>query len=602
MNDEFVVLENRISANHHPDAHYFYGKVRHIKCFDQEQLIAALTEIDHLRREGYYLVGFISYEAAYFLDRTIIPAYQLSSEFPLLHFMVFEQHQQLTQGQIDNILLELQGSSKEESFIYNNKFSFSENEYTALLKNIERYIYEGHSYQINITGKYHFHFQGCPIAYYRLLRARQKVAYSGLLNFGTYQVLSLSPELFFNKRQSTLITKPMKGTMPRGRNKIEDETNKRFLTTDPKSIAENVMIVDLLRNDLNTIAHPGSVMVSDIFQVESYETMHQMISTVSANVDIDIPFKNIIANIFPCGSVTGAPKKRTMQIIHALEKEPRNLYTGAIGFITPNNDMCFNVAIRTILLAHGRGELGVGGGILSDSNPENEYAEVQLKAKFLTGLAKEFKLLECFLYSHITGYRYLSSHLARLKKSAAVFGFHYPFEVIEQLLAKKAQALDKVNKYKIRLELDWHGAVNLEAIVLNNSKDDKPLRLLFNSEYVIDSTNVLYQHKTTYSSIRNLYDTIYSESVGDKNIFDVFFANEQGYLTEGTKCNIYIKRKGEILTPAIKCGVLGGIMREQLINSELNIKEDEITINDLHTADEIWVSNSIIGFQRAELC
>ena len=255
--------------------------------------------------------------------------------------------------------------------------------YVKNLNQIKHYLTEGHTYQINYTSKYRFNYDDEPLAIYQLLRQKQKVAYSAFLQFDDYHLLSLSPELFFKKVGCQISSKPMKGTMPRSGDALTDKKNKAFLTRDEKTLAENIIIVDLIRNDLNKIAKTGTVKVPKLFQVESYETVHQLVSEVQCQLPSDIGFAEIVKGLFPCGSITGAPKKRSLQIIRELEKENRGIYTGAIGYIMPNNDMCFNVAIRTARLQNSQGELGVGGGIVHDSDALAEFDEMRLKAKFL---------------------------------------------------------------------------------------------------------------------------------------------------------------------------------------------------------------------------
>ena len=252
---------------------------------------------------------------------------------------------------------------------------------------MKQHIVAGDTYQVNLTAKYTFNVKGSSLGLYNSLRARQKVAYSAWFKMPEYEILSLSPELFFSKIKHKIYTKPMKGTMPRASDLTQDKANQHFLLTDLKSRAENTMIVDLLRNDLSAISKPGSVHVQKLLEVESYETVHQMTSSIESEVAVDLSFSAIINALFPCGSITGAPKRRTMEIIHEMEPAPRGIYTGAMGYITPQNDMCFNVPIRTVLCRGSQGELGVGGGIVHDSTLQSEFEELKLKAQFLTRLS-----------------------------------------------------------------------------------------------------------------------------------------------------------------------------------------------------------------------
>jgi para-aminobenzoate synthetase/4-amino-4-deoxychorismate lyase len=376
MND-FILLEN---CKHPSEPSYsFQEPSDEIICFESKALSGSLQKIDMLRKQNKYLAGFISYEAGLALNGIKLRDNQT---FPLLHFLAFKKPTILR-----NTITALEESYQNKN-IWNIELQINERNYLSSIEQIKQYLFSGDCYQINFTSKYKFEYQDDIINLFQLLKQRQKVEYAAILNFKNYQILSFSPELFFRKTKNKLITKPMKGTMPRHINPDLDRENKAFLTTDPKSIAENIMIVDLLRNDMSKLSKPSSVSVTKLLEVESYETVHQMTSTIESEIEEDLSFEMLIKNLFPSGSVTGAPKKRTMEMIQAIEPESRGVYTGCIGYITPENDMCFNVAIRTLLLKHGMGELGVGGGILYDSDPAQEFLEMQLKGKFLTEMKK----------------------------------------------------------------------------------------------------------------------------------------------------------------------------------------------------------------------
>ena len=377
-----MLLEDRKSNANGKNSLYFTNPKEAIICTDPNQLASSLDYIENLKQKGHYLVGFVSYEASYFLQTAVIKDYVYQGNFPLLHFLAFDSCQRLTQAEVNQLLDNLTKNAEKDSVAYNILLNMDEAEYANNFNKIKQHLYQGDTYQVNYTGKYTFDLQGDPVQLYQVLRERQKVEYGALLLFKDYQILSLSPELFFSKREDNVTAKPMKGTMPRSLNKAIDQKNKEALTNDAKLMAENIIIVDLLRNDLSTISVPGSVTVSHLLQVETYETVYQMTSTIHSKINADLPFKTLLYNLFPCGSITGAPKRSTMQIIHDCEKEPRNIYTGAIGYITPTNDMCFNVAIRTLLIRDKKGELGVGGGITYDSTMANEFEELQLKAVF----------------------------------------------------------------------------------------------------------------------------------------------------------------------------------------------------------------------------
>jgi para-aminobenzoate synthetase/4-amino-4-deoxychorismate lyase len=596
----YILLENRKTADNQANSHYFYGDSTRISCTQPEQVKTCLQKIEEARQLGRYLVGYISYEASYCLNPSIVSSYQNEFNRPLVDFYQFDKHELLTQAEVDVLLKKMAKKyAHNEAFIYNIGLNFDLASYTAQLEKIKKHIKDGETYQVNLTGKYKFQFQGAPIQLYRLLRDRQKVEFSAVFNCEQVQLLSFSPELFFEKRAAHFRAKPMKGTMPRSMDSIIDASNQARLTQDPKIIAENMMIVDLLRNDLSVIAQPGSVNVPKLFEVEKYETLYQMTSTVSCKVDKNIAFGDIMTAIFPCGSITGAPKVRTMQIINALEKQDRGIYTGAIGYITPQNDMCFNVAIRTLDLSHQRGEMGVGGGIIDDSIAQDEFEEIKTKARFLTELATPFNLLECFLYDAKLGFRYIDDHLERLHKSAITFNFSFSKQAIFEKLITLQKELDPAYQYKIKLVLQKNGVFDISSIKIKPGTKSHKIKVL--NDRIKTAANVLFQHKTDAKTVRGFYDQSLAQANLHAQLFDVVFTNEQGFITEGSKSNIFISKKGEISTPAITCGVLPGVMRHKFIAQHPHTKETLITKQDLIAADIIWMSNSVVGIVQVTL-
>ncbi len=378
MSAPTILFENRrMQALSHTGL-LFENPSEEIICWDANELYKGLAYLETLRQCGYYLAGCLSYEAGYVLRG--LPHLLSTIPFPLLHFFAFQSVMPLEAHEVDVFL----GHSK--ATLQSIALNITPREYEAAFSKVQDHITAGDTYQVNLTAKYAFEYLGSSRGLYNTLRLRQKVAYSALLEMPNYEILSLSPELFFSKIKHKMHAKPMKGTMARVPDAKQDALNQDFLRCDLKSRAENTMIVDLLRNDLSAISNPGSVTVSQLLTVESYETVHQMTTSLESEVAIDVSFTDILKALFPCGSITGAPKRRTMELIHTLEATPRHVYTGAIGYITPDNDMCFNVPIRTALCKGGHGELGVGGGIVHDSDMHSEFEELQLKARFLTAL------------------------------------------------------------------------------------------------------------------------------------------------------------------------------------------------------------------------
>jgi para-aminobenzoate synthetase / 4-amino-4-deoxychorismate lyase len=380
--DVTLLFENRRDLHLLDAGLLFSAPLCEVICWEAEDLNHSLKQLDTLRRDGYYLAGCLSYEAGYVLRGLphLLNSLINTSSVPLLHFFAFQAPKKLNAFEVEVFL------GRNKAAVKTVGLDITRNNYQLAFDRIQQHILNGDTYQVNFTSKYHFSLEGSSRGLYQLLRERQKVAYSALFNMPGYDILSLSPELFFSKVNNKLYAKPMKGTMPRATDVKQDQANRAFLTDDIKSRAENTMIVDLLRNDLSAISLAGSVVVSKLLEVESYETVHQMTSSIESDVAVDLNFSEIIQALFPCGSITGVPKRRTMEIIHDLECAPRGIYTGAMGYITPQNDMCFNVPIRTLICRDGAGELGAGGGIIHDSNMQSEFEELQLKARFFTGL------------------------------------------------------------------------------------------------------------------------------------------------------------------------------------------------------------------------
>ncbi len=352
-----------------------------------DELSLAFIAITEAQQRGYYLVGYLSYELGYFLEPAL--TYLMKDRLlttPLLHFRCYKKMTSFYWS-------ERLGPSlhwDDKSFFSNIKLAISFEEYQKKIHLLQKHIYDGETYQTNLTSYYEGIWSGNSLDLFQQLLQQQHVEYAVFLpDFLDRSLLSISPELFFKKTGHAIKCKPMKGTAKRLPETEDDLRQQFYLKTDPKIHAENTMIVDLLRNDLGRISDAGSVNVSQLLTCEHYESVHQMTSTINATLSANSSFETIIQGLFPCGSITGAPKIRTMEIIHALENRQRGIYTGAIGYITPENDMCFNVAIRTAELYKNKVVLGVGGGILHDSIAHDEFEEMQLKAKFLLGIATQ---------------------------------------------------------------------------------------------------------------------------------------------------------------------------------------------------------------------
>ncbi len=483
--------------------------------------------------------------------------------------------------------------------------------YCQRIQAIKDYIAAGDTYQVNYTIRLLFDLHGSPSALYRSLRRNQSVSYCAYLRNGDESVLSMSPELFFRKDNDLITVRPMKGTIRRGRTVDEDREFARFLREDIKNRSENVMIVDLLRNDLGRLSpvSGGGVRTRSLFDVETFETLHQLTSTVEAAVLPDLPLVDLFQAIFPCGSVTGAPKIRTMEIIHELEDGPRGVYTGAIGFLTPERNAVFNVPIRTVELRGNRGEMGIGSGIVWDSDPEAEWEECSLKGGFLTRATPEFELIETLLWRPGSGYWLYDFHLERLAGSAGYFGFPCDMKEVVARLAGIVEGRESHRSaqsgaapgLRVRLTLAGDGRVAVTAqqwdISGSGNQGPGPLRVRF-SDKRVDSGSPFLFHKTTHR-------TLYEEELSlarKEGFFEVLFVNGDGEVTEGSFTTLFIENNGIVYTPPLSSGLLPGVFRRHLLQSEPDrVKEKILHRIDLERADALYVGNSVRGLVRVVL-
>ncbi|MBU0759968.1 MAG: aminodeoxychorismate synthase component I [Candidatus Omnitrophica bacterium] len=570
----------------------FTDPFRIISCRRIEDVRTAFSEIERFLRKGYYAAGYISYEAGFALEDTL-ERLQEESALPLLWFGIYKGP--VISKARDNSL----SNSKKASYKMSNlRSNTSRKEYVDNIKKIKGFIRCGDTYQVNYTFKYKFDFRGSAYGLYKDLRGNQRVSYSAFINAGGFSILSLSPELFFRKDRDIIEVRPMKGTLDRGIDLKEDRRNMEILGQSLKDRSENVMIVDLLRSDLGRVSEPGTVRTRKLFQVEKYETLLQMISIVSARLRKDVGLYDLFKAIFPSGSVTGAPKISTMKIINGLEKEPRDVYTGAIGFLAPDDEAVFNVAIRTILVDNktGKAEMGVGSGIVYDSDPDKEFEECKLKTNFLTQAREDFRLIETILWRRGKGYYLLSRHLKRLYSSADYFGFKYERKRLEKQLEKLEKKFKGHYHYRVRVLLDRDGKIRSCFFRIPGS-GDKVNRVRFSGKKV-SSKEIFFYHKTTR---RNLYDEELKKW-RNKGYFDVIFTNEKNQITEGAISNIIIKKGKSYYTPPVTCGLLNGVYRGYLLDSKkIPLKEKVLRESDVRGADEIYMVNSVRGMVKVVL-
>ena len=453
------------------------------------------------------------------------------------------------------------------------------------VEQIRRWIADGECYQINLTFPLDGRLYGHPLALYARLRKRQPVRYGAYLSTPEKTVLSFSPELFFERRGDVVVTRPMKGTAPRGVTPAEDEALRVALLASDKERAENIMIVDLLRNDLARLAAPGKVRVDSLCDAEAYPTLWQMVSTVSADLP-EASLLDLFRALFPCGSITGAPKIRAMQLINELEAAPRGLYTGAVGWLAPGGDCRFNVAIRTLdVLPDRRVRLGVGSGIVIDAVAEREYAECLLKSNFLTGFDPGFELIET-LRLEAGEYPLLALHLQRLQRSARALGFACALPAIAADLAGHA-SLRSCGLHRVRLTLAHDGRYHLGLAPMADAGGPWSVVL---ADELLDADDYLLRHKT---SARSRYQRALAALAETPEVFDAIFLNTRGEVCEGARSNVFVERDGVLLTPPLACGLLPGVMRRYLLDSGRAV-ESVLTVDDLLGAP-IFLANALRG-------
>ena len=623
--ERFVFLETQRIDRENYLSYLFLDPVATITCFNLDKVCKAFFRLEKFLAEGYWAAGFFSYELGYGFEK-----FRAKREFhfPLIWLGVFKcplifDHRRgrflsqtgeaLTSGKLAPAPLDWR---RDKYILSDIKLNENLPEYVKNIQRIKNYIAQGLTYQVNYTLKCKFKFQGSSLALYKNLRNNQPVAYAAFIKDRRFSLLSFSPELFFRKEGRLITVRPMKGTTWRGINQEEDRLQMKRLKASLKDRSENIMIVDLLRNDLGRISEPDSVRVTKLYAIEKYKTLFQMTSTIQAKLKSNLPLYELFRSLFPSGSVTGAPKIKTMEIIKQLEKEERRVYTGAVGFFKPNRDAVFNVAIRTLLLRDKSGEMGIGGGIVYDSQPLKEYKECKLKALFLTSLdpgaqhrrtkedsnernfkGKKFQLIETMRWSKRTGFFLLSYHLDRLRYSAAYFNFSFSEERIKQWLKKVSRHLDPAFIYRVRLLLSPEGEIRLNYQRIKEKQKSEVLKIAF-AKRRTDSQELFLYYKTTN---RKIYDREYQRAK-KAGLFDVIFENEKGEITEGAVSNIFIRKGKMYYTPPVSCGLLNGTYRQYLIRKKAPfVKEKVLRRQDLLQADAIYLTNAVRGIKRVRL-
>jgi para-aminobenzoate synthetase/4-amino-4-deoxychorismate lyase len=544
---------------------------------------------------GRYVAGYLSYEAGHPFVNLPPPA---TTDAPVAWFGVYDTRRAVAPVAVHRGLKRVNGGAT----VTDVQFGVDRAEYTDAVAAIRRHIRAGDVYQINYTAPVDFRLDGDPRVLYRRLRQRQHVPYGAYLNVGTRRILSLSPELFVRRDGDRVITRPMKGTIRRGRTQVEDEALRDQLADDPKNRAENLMIVDLLRNDLSVCCAPGSVEVPALYQTEPYDTVTQMTSTVEGRLRDGQGLASLLRALFPCGSVTGAPKRRALQLIEDLEPAPRGVYCGAIGMAGPDTAH-FNVAIRTVVLDGANGRMGVGSGVVWDSAPDAEYEECKLKTQFLTPSAASAqigdpdhdpRLIETMRFDGVR-LPLLDQHVERLAASAAYFGYPFREARFRDKVEGAVRGTDPQTLLKVRATLDRWGRVTVSTAPLNE-RADGPWRLTVADERV-DRADPLFYHKTTH---RQVYDRALdaARAVGGD---DAILRNHDGEVTEGTYTNLFVREGDQLLTPPVDSGLLAGVYRDYVLDAQPEAQEQVLTLDDLRAADALFCCNAVRGWNRAVL-
>ena len=533
----------------------------------------ALKRIDRALNAGYFCPGYISYEAGRALMN--MPLEETGS--PLLWFGVYSRPEELP-ADFDHLRPAPPAIQPKAEIDYER--------YISGFRQVKDYIRAGDTYQVNYTFRLGFEPGISPEELFLRLRQHHPVPFSAFIQNQKYTIASHSPELFLRREGDRLLSRPMKGTAPRGRTVSEDNRRRRDLRESEKERAENLMIVDLLRNDLGKVGKIGTVEVPRLFAVEQYESVHQMVSTVETVPTGETPYE-IFKALFPCGSITGAPKRRTMEIIREVEASPREIYTGSVGLFTPDGDFCFNIAIRTLFYEQGtsRARLGTGGGVVIDGEGEKEWAESWLKTEFLNSEKPDFSLVETIRFSPSEGLPRLAGHLERLEKSAGYFSIPLDRSAVRGRIIERLR--DRQTPAKVRLLLERSGEVNLEVSELPGKPAQ--VRVSLASRDLEPREVPHLRHKTTFRPTYNKLRT----RAGEQNFFDYLLLDESGYLTEGTITNIFVQIDDRFYTPPLERGLLPGVMRDRLLENGAEVRD--IHRKELLEADNLYLTNALRG-------
>ena len=590
----FVLLDDARAGDAAP-ARLYRDPVAVVRADRMEELEACFAALARARREGRHVAGYLAYEAGLGLEERLRGTMPEDLPTPLAWFGIFNYYKELSQDQVIESLPDRNGA-----WLGRLKPGVSREAYDAAFEKVQNYIISGDIYQANLTFRAEMDYSGHPLALFAAIRSRAQAGYGGVVFDGQNWMLSFSPELFFALKDGRITARPMKGTAARLADPEADAAVQARLQSDPKQRAENLMIVDLLRNDLSRVAAPGSVQVPQLFHVESYPTIHQMTSTVTAELKAGLDAVDIIRKIFPCGSITGAPKIRAMEIINECEPDPRAIYCGSIGRIDApdaqgRSDAAFNVAIRTLFIAPQKDSgketlsIGLGSGIVADSNGDDEWRECLAKGRFANVDVNaqdghRVDLIETMAFEPASGIMRLEAHLERMKASARALQFEFDRHAARNAI--QAITFHQEAPAMVRLHLAPSGALAIELKPLP-APPDGPVRCQL-VPMQADPQDYRLHHKT---SDRRVYQ-VAKEDGGLADRVHPLFVDGDGYLTEGAIWNIFVERDGKLLTPPLARGVLPGVLRAELLASGQAV-EGDLRAEDL--ADGFLLGNSVRG-------
>lgn len=553
----------------------FTQPIKELKTRDLAEVADLLAQVESYQEQGYYVVGYVSYEAApAFEEKLAVHKTSLLGEY-LLYFTVHDK--------VETSPIPL---TYEEVDLPSNWIELTSAEnYEKAISQIHHHLRQGDTYQVNHTVQLKQDLSANPFAIYNRMVVEQEAGYNAYVEHDEMAVISMSPELFFEQNDRELTTRPMKGTTKRGLTDDEDLKEAAWLEQDPKNRSENMMIVDLLRNDMNRISEVGSEHVERLCQVEQYSTVWQMTSTIKSQLRPDVDLVEIFRSLFPCGSITGAPKIATMEIIKDLEPQPRGVYCGTIGLLLPNGRRIFNVAIRTIQLHQGKAIYGVGGGITWDSTWESEYREVHQKAAVLYRKQARFQLITTGKISQ-KQLQFEDQHLERLTKASRYFAYPFDPEELRQRIEEECQVCDANQDYRLRIILSKSGEIELSRQILTPLSPKFCQAKLCLQEADLNQSFAYF--KTTHRP---------HLSLGEQ---EIIYHNAAGELLETSIGNLVLKINGKLYTPPISLGILPGIYRQHLLETG-QVEEKVLTVADLNQAETIYGCNAVRGLYELRI-